>query len=355
MSTSTESLFVSEEWLVDVSSAVSVYSAKDFSWDGDMGLTLSASFSWRHRSLQPPADWLLVKGMWVEPLGEPVFLTAWLACPLIAAALVLAWSESLLFLCPKFVVRFSLSAPLWRLFSDSRPDTDGFRDVWGTMKPSGCVMGYSKKCPFPIKGLGDGKVGKSTAGLRLGLESDRRLSTLKGLSFWMVEALPLELKFDCWLLSDESSSDPLASWVGFLWFWCFGGVWSQLDCVWFRPPRSQCRLLCSLSVTCDTPLSLSDPGVWNNSPAKSLFCDLRSLFSCFRFFFSILSSSLRAISSGSMGSPLQVVGWELCAGRPGPFFVFSFFLHLALRFWNQTYTPKKSNIHFHFIFFFASR
>ncbi|OCT55350.1 hypothetical protein XELAEV_18002774mg [Xenopus laevis] len=73
------------------------------------------------------------------------------------------------------------------------------------------------------------------------------------------------------------------------------------------------------------------------------FWFLNIFFSCLRFFLSNFSSSFLAISSGSMGSPLQVVGWELWAGLPGPFLVFSFFLHLALRFWNQTYTPNKEN------------
>ena len=95
-----------------------------------------------------------------------------------------------------------------------------FNEVCGTMNPSGWVMGYSRKCPFPIKGRDGGKAeNPSTFDLRLqGLESDRRLSTLKGLSFCRLEALLLAHKLDCWLLSDESSSEPPASW------WC--------DCLW---------------------------------------------------------------------------------------------------------------------------
>lgn len=163
----------------------------------------------------------------------------------------------------------------------------------------------------------------------------------------MLEALLLlEHRLGPWLGSGESSSESPASlskclWLWF-WLWREWGVWSQLDCVWFPPTESKGGpVLWSLSVTCDTPLSLSDPGVWNKSPETSLFWDFSSRRSCFRFFFSILLSSLRAISSGSMGSPLQLVGWALWAGRPGPFFVFSFFLHLALRFWNHTCGEKK--------------
>ena len=36
------------------------------------------------------------------------------------------------------------------------------------------------------------------------------------------------------------------------------------------------------------------------------------------------------------GSPEQVWGCALWAGRPGPFFVFSFFLYFALLFWYHT-------------------
>lgn len=41
-------------------------------------------------------------------------------------------------------------------------------------------------------------------------------------------------------------------------------------------------------------------------------------------------------SSIGIGSPEQVCGWALCAGRPGPFLVCSFFRHLARKFWNHT-------------------
>lgn len=70
---------------------------------------------------------------------------------------------------------------------------------------------------------------------------------------------------------------------------------------------------------------------------------LACLSSCFLSFFSRLSLSLRSISSGGIGSPEQVCGWALCAGRPGPFFVFSFFRHLARRFWNHTW-KEETNI-----------
>ncbi len=53
--------------------------------------------------------------------------------------------------------------------------------------------------------------------------------------------------------------------------------------------------------------------------------------------------SRRLISSGGMGSPLQVWGWALWAGRPGPFFVLSSFRHLARRFWNHTCNKKIIN------------
>ena len=65
-----------------------------------------------------------------------------------------------------------------------------------------------------------------------------------------------------------------------------------------------------------------------------------SLSSCFFLFFSSLSCSLRLISSSSSGTPLQVWGWALCAGRPGPLRVCSFFRHLARRFWNHTWKHK---------------
>jgi hypothetical protein len=50
----------------------------------------------------------------------------------------------------------------------------------------------------------------------------------------------------------------------------------------------------------------------------------------------------RAFSSfGGIGSPEQDWGCALWAGRPGPFFVCSFFRHFARRFWNQTCNNKK--------------
>ena len=61
---------------------------------------------------------------------------------------------------------------------------------------------------------------------------------------------------------------------------------------------------------------------------------------CLVSFLSLLCCSLLSISSGGMGSPEQVWGWALWAGRPGPFLVLSSFLHLALLFWNQTWKTK---------------
>ena len=61
-----------------------------------------------------------------------------------------------------------------------------------------------------------------------------------------------------------------------------------------------------------------------------------SFFCCFssdlRSFLSLRSRSLRSNSSAGIGSPEQVCGCALCAGRPGPFFVCSFLRHLARRF-----------------------
>ena len=79
---------------------------------------------------------------------------------------------------------------------------------------------------------------------------------------------------------------------------------------------------------------------------KSYLCKINNLFTCsffccfsncFNNFFSRLSRSFLSSSSGEMGSPEQVCGCALCAGRPGPFFVFSFLRNLARRFWNHTY------------------
>lgn len=51
--------------------------------------------------------------------------------------------------------------------------------------------------------------------------------------------------------------------------------------------------------------------------------------------------SLARSSFGGIGSPEHDCGWALWAGRPGPFFVCSFFRHLARRFWNQTCLQRK--------------
>lgn len=63
--------------------------------------------------------------------------------------------------------------------------------------------------------------------------------------------------------------------------------------------------------------------------------------------------SLALSSLGGIGSPEQVWGWALCAGRPGPFFVCSFFLHFARRFWNQTYYNTK--IHTNYYYYLNSK
>lgn len=71
--------------------------------------------------------------------------------------------------------------------------------------------------------------------------------------------------------------------------------------------------------------------------ANFLCCRSRA----FNNFFCRLSLSFLLNSSGGIGSPLQLWGWALCAGLPGPFFVCSFFLHFALLFWNHTW--KQTN------------
>lgn len=71
--------------------------------------------------------------------------------------------------------------------------------------------------------------------------------------------------------------------------------------------------------------------------ANFLCCRSRA----FSNFFCRLSLSFLLNSSGGIGSPLQLWGWALCAGLPGPFFVCSFFLHFALLFWNHTW--KQTN------------
>lgn len=72
--------------------------------------------------------------------------------------------------------------------------------------------------------------------------------------------------------------------------------------------------------------------------AANFLCCLSKLLSNF---FCLRSRSLRRSSSAGIGSPEHVTGCALCAGRPGPFLVCSFFLHLARRFWNHTYQKKK--------------
>ena len=72
--------------------------------------------------------------------------------------------------------------------------------------------------------------------------------------------------------------------------------------------------------------------------------DSKLWLTCLVSFLSLRCCSRLSISSGGMGSPEQVWGWALCAGRPGPFLVLSSFLHLARLFWNQTWQQKK---HFH--------
>lgn len=73
----------------------------------------------------------------------------------------------------------------------------------------------------------------------------------------------------------------------------------------------------------------------------SLMFTLAANFRCcrsndFNNFFCSFWRSFRWSSSGGIGSPLQLCGWALWAGLPGPFFVCSFFLHFARRFWNHT-------------------
>jgi len=64
---------------------------------------------------------------------------------------------------------------------------------------------------------------------------------------------------------------------------------------------------------------------------------------CRRSFRWSLSRSRRHSSSGGIGTPLQVNGRTLCAGRPGFLRVCSFLRHLARRFWNHTFTPCTTN------------
>ena len=68
---------------------------------------------------------------------------------------------------------------------------------------------------------------------------------------------------------------------------------------------------------------------------------INSDLTCLVSFLSLRCCSRLSISSGGMGSPEQVWGWALCAGRPGPFLVLSCFLHLARLFWNQTWKQKE--------------
>lgn len=84
-----------------------------------------------------------------------------------------------------------------------------------------------------------------------------------------------------------------------------------------------------------------DVNCWSEALADSDFIlVVRYLFtwrsSCLRSFFSLRSDSRLSISAADKGSPEQVWGCELWAGRPGPFLVFSFLRHFARRFWNQT-------------------
>lgn len=67
-------------------------------------------------------------------------------------------------------------------------------------------------------------------------------------------------------------------------------------------------------------------------------------YNLFKTYFSFAFNSF-----GGIGSPEHDCGWALCAGRPGPFFVCSFFRHLARRFWNHTWITKnkvKLNLNF---------
>ncbi len=77
--------------------------------------------------------------------GEHVVLPDWLTWPLIARApLLFTLLFSLAFLCPRFPAKLlSAAGPFWP-FSASGPGAVLFKAVCGTMKPRGCVIGYSK-------------------------------------------------------------------------------------------------------------------------------------------------------------------------------------------------------------------
>ena len=74
---------------------------------------------------------------------------------------------------------------------------------------------------------------------------------------------------------------------------------------------------------------------------------INSDLTCLVSFLSLRCCSRLSISSGGMGSPEQVWGWALWAGRPGPFLVLSCFLHLARLFWNQTWKIKGEALNMH--------
>ena len=71
----------------------------------------------------------------------------------------------------------------------------------------------------------------------------------------------------------------------------------------------------------------------------------RCLSSCRWIFLSFLAASLFIASSAEMGLPEQDWGCVLWAGLPGPFFVWSIFRHLALLFWNHTWSEMNLRYH----------
>lgn len=79
-------------------------------------------------------------------------------------------------------------------------------------------MGYSKKWPLPIRVRGFDRPVKSTPDFLFGGESDSKLSTLKGLSFWKPEALPFGHTPELWVASvGKSLSLTLSFCPVFLW------------------------------------------------------------------------------------------------------------------------------------------
>lgn len=146
-------------------------------------------------------------------------------------------------------------------------------------------------------------------------------------------------------LMDESSPEELSS---------IPAIKLQLEASWVAlpepPPLPKRNLLPCLLPPADWPDNLLR--CWVSHSARRLAMSTwmplsASFFCCFSkdlsSFFSLRSRSFRSNSSAGIGSPEQVCGWALWAGRPGPFFVCSFLRHLARRFWNHTYFIRRSN------------